>query len=153
MRMTLTRLAYQDLCKDRFFLAALFFPLPIWLLIYHTSLLPLKALELSLTGLLVVGLLFPVLEELVFRGLIQGYLLQKPVLSSRSIGFTGANGVTSLLFASLHLINQPAGLAGLIFFPSLVFGELRDRFKSTLPSILIHVYYNAGLLLVLIYKY
>jgi membrane protease YdiL (CAAX protease family) len=147
--MTLTRLDFQGLLKDRFLLASLFFPLPVWLLIYYTDLLPLAGVELNWKVLLLIGLLFPVLEELAFRGLFQGYLLQKPVLASRSIGITGANGITSLLFAALHLMSQPVALAALIFFPSLVFGELRDRFSSTLPSILMHVYYNVGLLLVL----
>jgi membrane protease YdiL (CAAX protease family) len=147
--MSLTRLVYQDLYKDRFLLTSLFFPLPVWLLIYHTDLLPFAGVELNWKALLVIGLLFPVLEELAFRGLIQGYLLQKSALSSRSTGVTGANAITSLLFAVLHLISQPVGLAALIFFPSLVFGELRDRFNSTLPPILMHVYYNIGLMLVL----
>jgi membrane protease YdiL (CAAX protease family) len=147
-----TRPTHRLFWQDRFFLIGLILPLPVWLLIYHTDLLPLAAVELSWKDLLLVGVLFPVLEELAFRGLIQGYLLQKPALSSRSIGITGANGVTSLLFAALHLISQPVGLAVLIFFPSLVFGELRDRFNRTLPSIFMHVYYNVGLLLVLSYK-
>lgn len=147
--MTQTQSARRLFWKDRFFLVGLILPIPVWLLVYHTALLPLVGVGLSWKGLVVIGLLFPVLEELAFRGLIQGYLLQSAMLSTRSLGITGANGVTSLLFAAMHLINQPVGLAALIFFPSLVFGELRDRFNGTLPSILTHVYYNVGLLLVL----
>ena len=40
----------------------------------------------------------------------------------------------------------------IIFFPSLVFGELRDRYQRTLPAILLHSFYNLGFYLTLIYR-
>jgi hypothetical protein len=48
----------------------------------------------------------------------------------------------------LHLFHQPFNIAAWILIPSLAFGELRDRFGSTRPSIFMHVYYNSGFMLV-----
>jgi membrane protease YdiL (CAAX protease family) len=138
--------------RDWFFLAATAVALPVWLLVYFTPLLPLPGREFSLVQLMVLGLLFPLLEELAFRGLVQGYLLQLPRLATRVFGFTGANAVTSLLFAAAHLFHQSPLIAALILLPSLIFGELRDRFASTRPAMFMHVYYNLGLLLVLMYR-
>jgi membrane protease YdiL (CAAX protease family) len=138
--------------QDRFFIGALLLALPVWALVYFTSMLPLPGRALSLPQLLVLGLVFPLLEELAFRGLVQGYLLRLPALAARTFGFTGANGVTSLLFAAAHLFHQPPIVAALIVLPSLIFGELRDRFASTRPSMVMHVYYNMGLLLVMMNK-
>jgi uncharacterized protein len=140
------------LFKDRFFLLSLSLAPPVWLLIWFTDLLPLTAQDFTPSQLLVLGLVFPVLEELAFRGLIQGYLLRLPQLARRRFGFTGANGVTSLLFAAAHLFHQSWPVSLLILLPSLIFGELRDRSGSTRPAIVMHVYYNLGLLLVLIYR-
>lgn len=137
---------------DRFFLAAVLVAPPVWLLVYMTDLLPLTGRDLTLPQLLVLGVVFPVLEELAFRGLIQGHLLRLPRLASRQLLFTGANLITSLMFAAAHLFHQPPATAMLILLPSLVFGELRDRFDSTRPSIFMHVYYNLGLLLVFMIK-
>jgi len=60
------------------------------------------------------------------------------------VGISMANVVTSLLFASLHLISQPPLWAALVFVPSLVFGWARDRYITVVPSIILHVVYNAG---------
>jgi membrane protease YdiL (CAAX protease family) len=150
--MTLSRLTLKDVVYDHFFLGACVLALPVWLIIYFTQTLLLPGRDFTWSQLLMLGLVFPVLEELAFRGLLQGYLLRIPALALRSIGVTGANGVTSLLFTVLHLFHQPPGVVALIFFPSLIFGELRERFGSTHPSIMMHVYYNLGLLLVLMAK-
>lgn len=138
--------------RDRFFIAALLLAPPVWLLVYIVPLPALSGYQLSLTQLFLQGLLFPVLEELAFRGLVQGYLLRLPLLAERQLGVTGANGVTSLLFAAAHLIHRTPDMAALTFFPSLIFGELRDRFGTTRQAIFMHVYYNLGLLLVLAHK-
>jgi membrane protease YdiL (CAAX protease family) len=150
--MTLARLNNRQFLRDPFFIIAALLAPPVWLLIYFTPLLPLPARSVSPAQLLVLGLAFPVLEELAFRGLIQGQLLRLPRLAQRHLGFTGANLGTSLLFATAHLFHQSLPVSLLILMPSLVFGELRDRFGSTRPAILMHVYYNLGLLLVLVNK-
>ena len=138
--------------RDRFFVLACLLALPVWLLIYFTPILSWTGSSFTWYQAVALVLLFPVLEELVFRGLIQGNLLRMPVLAKRFLVFTNANVFTSLLFAALHLIHQPIPMAVLIFFPSLIFGELRDRYGSTRPSIFMHAFYNLGLLMVLMSK-
>ena len=87
-------------------------------------------------------LLFPVLEELVFRGAIQGGLLRLPAMRRAWLGLTGANGLTSILFVLMHLVYNPVWHALSVFVPSLVFGWFRDRHRSVLPAILLHVLFN-----------
>ena len=105
------------------------------------------SLNLSLMTLVLSVLLYPVLEEIVFRGWLQEWLLTYPIMQSSKLGFSVANGVTSGIFAAFHLLNQSPLWAASIFFPSLVFGWLRDRYDSLLPGMLVHMFYNAGLLL------
>jgi len=95
---------------------------------------------------LYVVLLYPVLEEIVFRGGLQGALLNKP-LFRQGLGktpLTLANLCTSVVFAAFHLLNQPPLWAASIIAPSLVFGWIRERHDSILPSIVLHIFYNAG---------
>lgn len=102
------------------------------------------AVKVLLTGVI----LYPVIEELAFRGFIQTKLLQKSFFAKTLfLKITNANIVTSFLFASFHLFNQPPLWAALIFFPSLVFGYLRDRYDAVAPSIVVHAWYNLGFLL------
>lgn len=91
-------------------------------------------------------ILYPVLEEFVFRGVIQRQLLNRQRLRRCLWGISGANVATSILFSALHFIHQPPLMAALIFFPSLIFGYFWDRHRSVVPSIYLHVFYNAGFL-------
>ena len=87
-------------------------------------------------------LVYPVLEEIVFRGVVQDWLAS---LSRRSWGILSlANLLTSLCFAALHLIHQPPLWAALVFFPSLIFGYFRERHDTLGTPILLHVFYNFG---------
>lgn len=92
-----------------------------------------------------LALLYPVLEEIVFRGLIQEQL--HAVLSARTFGaLSVANLLTSLLFTGLHFLSHPPLWAALVFFPSLIFGYFKDRHRSLQAPILLHVFYNTGFL-------
>ena len=65
-------------------------------------------------------LLYPVLEEIVFRGLLQE--LAQEFISRRAIGpLSLANLLTSLVFTGFHFLNHTPLWAALVFFPSLVF--------------------------------
>ena len=88
--------------------------------------------------------LMPVLEEIVFRGGIQAALQTKRPFQSQLCGISVANVLTSVVFASMHLISQPPLWAVLVFFPSLVFGWAKDRYNSIVPSVILHAFYNAG---------
>jgi hypothetical protein len=100
------------------------------------------------TGWIVIGLLTivgaPIVEELFFRGLIQGAF-------TRRAGPTAAIFVTALMFCFAHVLNE-GPLAPLVLFPpALVLGYLRHRYGRLAPGMIAHSTFNAiafGLLLV-----
>ena len=88
-------------------------------------------------------LVYPILEEVVFRGLILEAISARTV--GRRIGLvTFANLLTSLLFVAAHFIYHPWNWALVVFFPSLVFGYMKERHQSLWPPIILHVFYNLG---------
>ena len=99
-----------------------------------------------------VALLWPLAEEIVFRGLIQGWLSRKLTGAARpggsarprGIGITSANALTSLLFALAHLFQHSPMHGALVFVPSLVFGYFRDRNENLCPPVILHCVYNAS---------
>ena len=93
---------------------------------------------------LLLCVVYPVLEELAFRGFLQGFFRQKAWGLRSAGGMSAANLLTSLVFAALHFLRHAPLWAGLTFFPSLVFGFFRDRSGSVVPPIVLHVFYNAG---------
>jgi membrane protease YdiL (CAAX protease family) len=98
-------------------------------------------------GYLLPVLVYPVLEEIVFRGLLQE--LAQGYLAGRALGpLSLANLLTSLVFAGFHFINHAPVWAALVFFPSLVFGFFKDRHGTLTAPILLHAFYNAGFLLI-----
>jgi len=127
---------------DRHFAMALAVAVPVWV-----------ALGLGVAGPLYrpAGLLAwlafviwqPLVEELVFRGVLQGRLLQMP--TQRRVGpLSAANLLTTAAFAAMHLLAQPPAWALAVALPSLVFGHLRERFDSVWQAVAMHAAYNAG---------
>jgi len=99
------------------------------------------------TDYLLPVLFYPVLEEIVFRGLLQE--LAQEYISRRMLGpISLANLLTSLAFTGLHFLNHAPLWAALVFFPSLVFGFFKDRYGTLTAPILLHGFYNAGFLLI-----
>jgi hypothetical protein len=94
-------------------------------------------------------LLQPLVEELLFRGLLQGWLRTWAWARRQLGGFTLANLAVSLVFSALHFINHPPLWAAGVLLPSLLFGYFRDRHGSVLPAVTLHVFYNAGYFLLL----
>ncbi len=94
--------------------------------------------------LLFLGILYPLLEEVIFRGGVQGYLLRREAGARRYAGITLANLVTSLIFTGLHFIAHPPLAAAAVFLPSLIFGYFRDRHGDLRAPIALHMYYNIG---------
>ena len=96
-----------------------------------------------------VALWHPLFEELLFRGIVQGYVLQSIRCQKTWNGLSLANFVTSLLFAMAHLASHSVSWSLLVFLPSLCFGFVRDRFGSVYPSIALHAFYNTGYFLLI----
>jgi len=89
------------------------------------------------------ALLYPVVEELVFRGLVQDLVHRR--LKPWHVGpLSHANLLTSVLFTALHFVNHPPLWAAAVFVPSLVFGFFKDRTGQLAAPIVLHVFYNGG---------
>ncbi len=120
----------------------------MWCLLYVTGN-GVGTSSISWEMFLKIALLSPLLEEIVFRGGLQTFLLEREFFRKRKFGIgvanvSAANIVTSLAFAAAHLIYQTPLWACLVFIPSLVFGWARERYDSVIPPILLHAFYNAG---------
>jgi uncharacterized protein len=98
----------------------------------------------GLAALASLILVQPLVEELLFRGLLQGWLVEQSWGRRQLGGFTLANLSVSLLFTALHFIHHPPLWAAGVLLPSLLFGYFRDRHDSVYPAIALHVFYNAG---------
>jgi len=101
------------------------------------------AARMDIAVLLSVVLFQPVIEELLFRGVVQGYLLRTSLGSWSVHGITFANGLATILFVAAHFVNQAPIWAMGVLLPSLVFGYFRDRTGSVLAPIVLHVSFNA----------
>ncbi|HJV75992.1 MAG TPA: JDVT-CTERM system glutamic-type intramembrane protease [Noviherbaspirillum sp.] len=133
--------------RDRqFFLAIFAAPLALALM---ALLLPVPggAIALSIPILLSMVLLQPLVEELLFRGVIQGQLEKASWARHRLAGLSVANFFTTLLFALAHLVHHAPLWAAGVIIPSLVFGHFRDRHRQVFPAFLLHAFYNGCYLL------
>ena len=85
--------------RDPIFVLLLIAPLPVWLWLYAT-----KGVTgiTDLSVLLSLVLLYPCVEEIIFRGFIQPFLAKR--LHQRWSIFSLANVLTSLLFVLAHFI-------------------------------------------------
>lgn len=88
----------------------------------------------------------PLLEELCFRGLLQGWLLEH-LPKWRARPMSAANALSSIAFAAAHLPTQAAGWAAATVLPSLVLGCLRERHGSLALPVALHAWFNASLIL------
>jgi membrane protease YdiL (CAAX protease family) len=92
-------------------------------------------------SILILGVLAPLVEELFFRGLVYGWL-------DGRWGWRSAFIMSSLLFAAAHFQWQAAGWYRLAYVLAvlplgLLFGWLRRRTGSLLPSFAAHVANNS----------
>lgn len=94
--------------------------------------------------LVILGIGYPVVEEWVFRGMLQGYLRGYSRLRAAWLGITPANLLVSLVFTALHFIYHPPLAAALVLVPSLVFGYFRDRHGNLIGPVWLHMFYNIG---------
>jgi len=126
----------------RFALAMLAGIIVVWVM--HVWVQPYPShVEFNWTQLLSLIIWQPLLEEVLFRGIIQGQLIKQDWAKRAWLGISNANVITSALFVAMHMINSPPLFALTVFAPSLVFGYFRDRCNSVYPCIIIHSSYNA----------
>lgn len=117
----------------------------LWVLQPPTA--PLSYLVSNPATFLMVAAAYPIVEEIVFRGAIQGYLIDN--ISWKIPGpVSAANTVTSIAFAALHGIVWANPWSFLVFFPSLLYGCFRERTGGLIAPIVLHAFYNAGFFLV-----
>jgi hypothetical protein len=127
---------------DAHLLWAVSLAVPVWIALGLTVAQRMQV-PVGWSGWLSLVLVQPLVEELVFRGLLQGQLLR--LSSGRRLGpLTLANLGTSTAFVALHFMAQPAAWALAVAVPSLVFGHLRERLASVWPAVFLHALYNAG---------
>ena len=81
--------------------------------------------------LMISGFAAAVAEEIFFRGWMQPALRRR---YSAAVSIVAVN----LVFAPLHLIAAPYLISLLTFFPGLIMGWLRERYRNILPSIIFH---------------
>jgi len=92
-------------------------------------------------SLLLLSVLAPIVEELVFRGLLYGWIAGR-------WGGTAGLVVSSLAFAAAHW--EPAHII-LVLPLGFLFGWLRRRTDSLLPSLFSHIVNNGFALLAAVY--
>jgi membrane protease YdiL (CAAX protease family) len=93
----------------------------------------------GLTGWVVTGLFLvvgaPIVEELLFRGLIQGAF-------TRRLGATPAIFVTALIFSFAHVLNEGPAAPFVLFPAALILGYLRRRYGRLAPGMIAHATFN-----------
>ncbi|MBU2495309.1 MAG: type II CAAX endopeptidase family protein [Candidatus Omnitrophota bacterium] len=110
----------------------------------YNLLMGLTSMPISLLFLIIVGLVAPLLEEIIFRGFLFGTL-------RNSFGPRRSMVYSSLLFAALH---QSLVAFLPIFFLAMVLSYLYEKTGSLWPSIILHMVNNtvATLFIILIRK-
>ena len=129
----------------RFVLAILAGILAVWVI--HGSVQPYPShVEFNWLQLLSLIVWQPLLEEVLFRGIIQGQFAKHEWGKRSWLNISSANAATSILFVAMHMVNTLPLYALTIFAPSLVLGYFRDYCDSIYPCIVIHSGFNAMLL-------
>ncbi len=96
---------------------------------------------------LLPALAYPVLEEIAFRGALQGALWKSRLANYTWGPVSAPNLLTSMAFVVAHLFWQAPYVALSVSVPSLIFGYFRDRYRNIAPAVLLHVFYNTGFVL------
>ena len=136
------RPARQCYFNYRFMLAMLAGIVVVWVM--HVWVQPYPSeVEFAWAQLLSLIIWQPLVEEVLFRGIIQGQFARRDWGKRSWLSISGANVAASVLFAAIHLINSSPLFALSVIAPSLVFGYFRDYCNSVYPSIIIHSAYNA----------
>lgn len=99
-------------------------------------------------ALVLLIVVYPLLEEIIFRGMIQP-ILHRWTDGLRCGPLSLANILTSVVFAIAHLPSHGILQSALVFGPSLVFGLFRDRHGTVASPAILHICWNAASVLLL----
>jgi len=94
--------------------------------------------------LLLVILLVPLCEEIVFRGLLQNELASYERLRQTVLGLSWDNLITSTLFTLVHVLYFSSAWVILIQIPALITGFFYSRHRRLIYPILLHAWYNTN---------
>lgn len=131
--------------RDPHFHAALVAGIGFWLLLGLTmSVQPMAFWQVISWPFFMLTIWYPWFEEVMFRGILQGQLRTLGWGRRAWLGLSLANVMTSLVFVLGHLWRHSPLWALAVAIPSLVLGYFRDRYHSIYPSVLLHMFYNAG---------
>lgn len=111
--------------------------------IFQKKLIDLQLVSFDIRSLLFLILLYPVVEELAFRGVIQEFIASRTKQFRTFYFLSIANVVTSLLFVAMHFVHHTPLWATLVFVPSLIFGYFKEQYGHIGASIFLHMFYNA----------
>ena len=126
--------------KNNILMFFILLPFCIWLPAYFffKMYIPNFATPHGVSGYFILLLLSPLLEEIVFRGLLQDILLRW--FRQQLLGVL----ILNLAFAGLHYrINASLLYLFPVFICGLIFSIVKIRFASLVYPILFHIYYNA----------
>lgn len=139
-------LILPQLLRDKSFLTVILLAPIFWFSLYYSGTVISGPGWLSQNALLFLqlALLYPIVEELVFRGLMQEKLWQTRLSRLSIYCISLPNIITSAVFTGFHFIAHPPAWALAVIVPSLAFGFFRDRYQHVLPAIILHVFYNVG---------
>lgn len=84
----------------------------------------------------------PILEEVIFRGVLQGELLRTRWGARRWLGLSAANLAASVAFMGIHFVHHPPLWAASVIAPSLLLGWQRERHRGLGAPIGLHVLFN-----------
>ncbi len=99
--------------------------------------------QVALKSVLFYIIVAPIVEECLFRGLLQPFIRSK---INYNISFISvANIITSIFFAFLHLFYFNILQSMLVFIPSLFLGVLYERSRSIVPPIATHAVFNLNI--------
>lgn len=131
--------------RSPIFLSGLAIGIAFWIVLPFLAVVePLPWLRMLSLSFLLAVLWQPIVEELLFRGCLQGLISIREWGQRSLVGISIANILTSVVFAGAHIATHSLPWACSTLFPSLLFGVLRDRSGSVLPSIALHIVYNVG---------
>lgn len=102
--------------------------------------------RITWVALVALVIWYPFIEEVAFRGLVQGHLSGLGFGRRRLAGLSYANLLAAIAFMAWHLVYRDDLMAWFVLIPGLVFGYFRDRHGSILPSLILHSAYNASLI-------